>query len=96
MNAKPPNPLRKCLAKLTKVDRRQDIKIHCKMLDNIQTILFWMKENGVFYMRKMDKDSTTTTATKIYASYFANTNFTNTGVYHAKIMIYYAIFVMQY
>lgn len=34
----------------------------------------------------MDKDSTATTATKNYASYFANTNFTDTGVYHAKII----------
>jgi len=42
----------------------------------------------------MDKDSTATTATKNHASYFANTNFADTGVYLVKIC--HAVFVMQY
>lgn len=44
----------------------------------------------------MDKDNTATRAANNYAFYFANTNFIDTEVYHAKIMSYHTIFVMQY
>lgn len=44
MYGKALNSLRKHLVKLTKVDRREDSKNSCKMLDNIQTSIFWIGE----------------------------------------------------
>lgn len=68
------------------------------MLDTIQTIPLWIKEIKMvsFMWGEWIKIALQQQQQKNYASYFANTNFTDAGVFHAKIMIYHAIFVMQY